>query len=342
VEPPLTQTEHNPPLTALTIGNFDGVHLGHAELIRRGRLAVGPDGRLVALAFHPNPLTVIKPAAAPAALTTFDQRVRLLQRAGADEVLHLSPTRKLLSTDPFTFIHEIVERWQPAVIVEGSDFRFGARRAGDVDTLAQIGSQLDRLGRGFETIVLDPVNVSLSDGRLLPASSTLVRWLLERGRVADAARVLGRPHRVEGLVVRGDQRGRTIGVPTANVESPNLLPGDAVYAGVARLPDGSSKPAAIHVGPRETFGSSKRTLEVFVLDWRGPGTLSIDDPAQYAYGWTMKIDFLAWLRDQARYDSVDGLLAQMERDIARSRRLAAAYESQPGTTPLTPAAAVKA
>ncbi len=338
------KTEHRQPLTAVTIGTFDGVHLGHAELLRRARLAVGPEGRVVVLAFHPHPMSLIKPEAAPAALTTFDQRVRLLRRLGADEVVNLKPTRKLIGTDPFTFIQDLVKHWRPAVFVEGADFRFGARRAGDVEALAQIGQQLDRVGQGFETIVLDPVEVALADGKLVTASSTLVRWLVERGRVDDAGRVLGRPYRVEGVVVKGDQRGRTIGVPTANVDTPNPLPADAVYAGVAHLPDGSSRAAAIHVGPRATFSNDRRTLEAFVVDWRGPGSTSVEESPQYAYGWTIKLDVLAWLRDQVRYDSVDALLEQMGRDIERSGRIAQDHlrrsSAAPGTPPVVAQGAV--
>lgn len=316
------RTQHNPPLTAVTIGNFDGVHLGHAELIRRARLAVGPKGRVIALAFHPHPAVVIRPSDVPPTITTFDQRARALAAAGADETLRLHPTSELLATDPAAFIQSIAERHRPAVIVEGSDFRFGSRRSGDVDLLAVLGSRLDQLALGFETIVLDPVQVALTDHTVVTASSTIIRWLLERGRVSDAARVLGRPYRLEGTVVKGDQRGRTIGVPTANLDTPNMLPADGVYAGIARLPSGLSKPAAVHVGPRETFGAHNRTLEVHVLDWAGPGTTNPSQTPSYAYNWTLSVDLIAWLREQARYDSVQALVEQMQRDIGRARGIA--------------------
>lgn len=315
-------TTHSPPLIGLTIGNFDGVHLGHLELVRRARLAVGPEGRVVALAFHPHPASVIRPDHVPEALTTLPQRTRLLESVGVDEVVRLNPTSELLATDPAAFIQQVARHHNPAVIVEGADFRFGSKRAGDVALLVALGSRLGQLGLGFETIVVDPVQVSLSDASLVKASSTIVRWLLARGRVTDAARVLGRPYTVEGTVVRGDQRGRTIGVPTANLETPNLLPADAVYAGVARLPDGTTKPAAVHIGPRATFSRTERTLEAHILDWAGPGTAAPSDDPAYAYGWSVSIDLVAWLRDQARYDSVEALVEQMHRDIARTRTVA--------------------
>lgn len=330
----MREREPTSPLTAVTIGNFDGVHVGHSELLRRARLAVGPEGRVVALAFDPHPMSVLAPHRAPDALTTFDQRRDLLLSAGADAVEQLVPTPELLATSPEDFLRRIVDTHAPAAIVEGADFRFGHARSGDVETLRQIGHQWLPHGHGFETLVVDPVEVPLSCGAVMTASSTIVRWLIERGRTTDAAIVLGRPHAIQGEVVQGDQRGRTIGVPTANLRTPNPLPADGVYAAIADLPDGRSLTAAVHIGPRQTFDNEQRTIEAHVIDWAGPGTTTPDDTPVHDYGWHLTVRVLAFLRDQARYDSVELLCEQMARDIARAHHIAARH-LQPATEPTT-------
>lgn len=301
---------------AVTIGSFDGVHVGHRHLIRVARDHVGPDGRVVALSFFPHPMTRLRPEAAPARLTDFDQRVALLRDAGADEVEALEPTTDLLGRSPEAFIEWVMERFSPRVFVEGPDFRFGKARSGDNQKLRQIGERA-----GFAVDVVDEVDVALADQSLVRASSTVVRWLLEQGRVGDAGRVLGRPYQIAGTVRQGDQRGRLLGYPTANIETQTMLPRDGVYAGDARLPDGSVRPAAIHIGPRATFDRMNRTMEVFVLDWNGPVAEGREE-----YGWPISVRFNAWLRDQAKYDSAADLCVQMARDVERASTL---FESQP-------------
>jgi riboflavin kinase/FMN adenylyltransferase len=227
-----------------------------------------------------------------------------------DEVLRIEPTLEFLQQDAQTFITRLVEEHRPRFIVEGPDFRFGRDRGGSIETLRQFEPCF-----GYRLIVVDPVEVVLADQSIVRASSSLARWLVANGRVHDARTLLGRPFEIESEVVRGDQRGRTIGFPTANLghAADQVMPADGVYAGFAER-DGARYPAAISVGDKPTFGRHARTCEAFLLDYHGP----VDD-----YGWTMRLHFTHWLRDQLKYDSVEALMAQLYRDTADTRRLAA-------------------
>lgn len=320
------------PRSVVTIGTFDGVHLGHAALLREARRVasgLGADTRVVALAFDPHPLTKIKPDAVPPLLTTFDWRTALLREAGADVVERLEPTSELLNLSPRDFIDGVIARHGAAAFVEGPDFRFGHDRAGDVRTLMAIGGEM-----GFETVVLEPVEIDLSDQTIVRASSTMVRWLVTQGRVTDAARLLGRDYELTGTVVRGNQMGRTIGFPTANLDTPCLVPADAVYAGRAHLPDGRTLPAALHVGTRSTFNDMRRSVEAYLLDWDGAlgtPTGSGSGAPLYEYGWPLRISFATHLRDQAKFESVDKLVDQIRRDVARTRRVMADSSHMKGT-----------
>jgi riboflavin kinase/FMN adenylyltransferase len=302
-------------LTAVSIGNFDGVHVGHAALIRRCRDLVGPGGRVSVLAFDPHPLTRLKPEAAPARLSTFERRAVLLRSLGADEVVKLVPDENLLGKPPREFVAWLVERHGPAWVVEGDDFHFGKGRAGNNRVLAELGAEL-----GFGVDVVPPVEVALGDDLVVRASSSIVRWLVAQGRVSDAARVLGRPYEVDGVVVTGDQRGRTIGFPTANLRTEQLLPADGVYAGAATLPDGSVVAAAVNVGQRPTFHGTQRRLEAHFLD-AAPGSVP-------GYDWPVRIALHTWLRDDLHYDGVPALVQQIQRDCANTRRVLS-IRSQP-------------
>ncbi len=310
----------DPRAAVLTIGTFDGVHVGHRALLERARKLAAPAGgrasaRVVALAFDPNPLEVLSPAGAPARLTTWAQRDRLLRGAGADEVVRLDPTPALLALSPEGFVDQLESQYRPVAVVEGADFRFGAKRAGDVALLRSLGA-----ARGFSVDVVGQVECALNDHTIAPARSSVIRWLIANGRVSDAARLLGRPYAMAGTVRRGDQRGRTIGYPTVNVESPCLAPADGVYAGRARLPDGRTLAAAISVGTKPTFGPHARAVEAFVMEARvgenGRTPAKADLSALPDYGWEMELEFLAFVRDQVRFDTLDELLGQMGRDCA--------------------------
>jgi len=301
--------------TAVTIGNFDGVHLGHAALVHRARDLVGARGRVVAVAFDPHPFTRLRPAAAPARLTGFTRRVELLMAAGADEVVRLEPTDELLATSPEAFMQSVRERHAPSWLVEGPDFHFGKGRAGGVLTLARLGREL-----GYATIVVDPVEVALGDHLVARASSSLVRWLVTQGRVRDAALVLGRPYELAGEVRRGDRRGRTIGFPTANLATDCLLPADGVYAATATLPGGGVHRAAVNVGARPTFSGVERRTEVHLLDLGGSASVGTIDGLP-EYDWPLTIRLESWLRDQVRFESVHALSDQLARDVHRVRDL---------------------
>jgi riboflavin kinase/FMN adenylyltransferase len=291
---------------AISIGNFDGVHRGHAALIAAARAAVGPDGAVTVLAFNPHPVSVLRPEAAPERLTHFDRRVELLHAAGADEVIPLQPTPELLNQEPRAFLDDIVNRFAPQHIIEGPDFCFGRNRAGCVDLLKSLEP-----GFGYRTTVIEPIEQALTNHHLVAVSSSMIRRMLRLGRVRDAARLLGRPYMLCGTVEPGEKRGRTLNVPTANVEvGDQLLPADGIYAGSAQRDGGPWSPAAISIGCKPTFNGVHRVCEVHFLDSDCCG------PADQ-YGWALRVKMNAWLRDQIRFTGVGALQDQLQRDIAR-------------------------
>jgi riboflavin kinase/FMN adenylyltransferase len=296
----------------VTIGNFDGVHVGHAALVERARELAG-DGRVTAMAFDPHPASVLRPGTAPDRLTTFERRSALLREAGADEVVRLEPTTELLGMSARAFVESVVRERAPTGFVEGDDFRFGRGREGTIETLRDLGDAL-----GFAVDVIAPLEVVLEDQTVARASSTTVRWLLEHGRVGDTTRMLGRSHEIEGVVVEGDRRGRRIGYPTANVESTCMAPGDGVYAGVAHLPDGRVRGAAVSVGSKPTFDGAGYAVEAYLLDVEREG----DRIAGLSeYGWSVRLELLGWVRDQVRFGSAESLVEQIDRDCARVREI---------------------
>ena len=302
--------------SVLTIGNFDGVHEGHRSLVRACRGiadASGTGAQVVALAFDPHPASRLRPGTEPLGLSLWRQRERWLLEAGADRVERLEPTPDLLDLSPEAFVESLVEAHRPIGIVEGADFRFGKARAGDMDALRAMG-----VSRGFGVTVVDPVEIALSDGTVARASSTLVRWLVSRGRVTDASAVLGRAFEIDAEVTTGDRRGRTIGYPTANLAlaSGMVVPADGVYAGEGELPDGRTFGAAISVGTNPHFGGVRRRVEAHLLDCPREGA-SISGLGEY--GWRLRLRFWAFVRDQGVFPSLEALLGQMERDCAVCR-----------------------
>lgn len=303
-----------PPPTIVSIGNFDGVHAGHVAILDRAReLAgdLGAVGGIAVLAFDPHPLTRLDPGRTPARLTTFEQRTRLLTQAGATTIERLGPTDDLLALTPEAFLERVIAKHNPRAIIEGADFRFGKDRAGTIDTLKSLCQP-----RGIEVHTVTPVAVGLSDNSAVTASSTIARWLINHGRARDAWAVLTRPHRITGTVVRGDRRGRTIGYPTANIDTPNLIPADGVYATLATLPDGSTTPGALSVGTKPQFGEHARTAEVYLLGHK-PQPDAPNLPGLPEYGWSISLDIVGWVREQMQFPALQGLLDQIERDCAR-------------------------
>lgn len=312
-------------MQAVVIGNFDGVHVGHAHLFRIAREAVG-GGRVVAVTFEPLPAAVLRPERPMGRLTPRAERRQLLSElCGVDEVVELEPTPKLLGRTPAEFIGDLHARLGFRLIVEGPDFRFGRGRTGGLDTLRALGME-----HGFGVLEAPPLSVELGDGTSVEARSSIARALLDQGRVSDAALVFGRPYELRCPTTRGDQRGRTIGWPTMNLDAAGrILPADGVYAGEAVLPDGSLKGlpdgspviAAISVGTKPTFGESPRTCEATLLAPDGrPLALPLD-----WYGVPLRLRFHRWIRGMERFDSLEALLTRMEVD--RTEILAAAAEA---------------
>src|SRR5215469_9043910 len=294
----------------VTIGEFDGVHRGHQRIVSRVRQAAAELGLPAAVVtFDPHPDEVIRPGSHPPLLATGRRRLQLLAGLGVDAVCVIAFTLEFSRLSAEEFVRTVLaERLHAARVVEGEDFRFGHKAAGDVALLTELGEKYD--------FTVDRVPLLIEDG--VTVSSTAIRGLLADGDVAGAAKLLGRPHRVEGVVVRGHQRGRALGFPTANLETPEhtAIPADGIYAGwlVSLDPAGAETerwPAAISVGTNPTFDGKERTVEAHALDR--------DDLD--LYGTRVAADFVARLRATVKFDSVDALVRQMYIDIGDARRL---------------------
>jgi len=298
--------------SVVTIGVFDGVHLGHQRIVSRAAAAAGELGLpLVVVTFDPHPAEVIRPGSHPKMLCSLRRRALLLGELGAAAVCVLEFTVEFSRLGPDEFVRSVLaERLHTRRVLVGENFRFGYRAAGDLALLAELGEKYDFRAEGVPLLARDGITMS----------SSAIRDLLAAGDVAGAARGLGRPHRVEGVVVRGQQRGRALGFPTANLETPEhtAIPADGVYAGwLASLDDGGRDterwPAAISVGSNPTFDGQHRVVEAYALDR--------DDLE--LYGVRVGVDFAARLRGMARFGSADELIAQMHVDIDEARALVA-------------------
>jgi riboflavin kinase / FMN adenylyltransferase len=298
--------------SVVTIGEFDGVHLGHQRIVARAA-ELGRERGLpvVAITFDPHPDEVIRPGSHPPFLSSARRRAELLGGLGVDAVCTLHFTLPFSRIDPDEFVRTVlVEKLHAAAVVVGEDFRFGYKAAGDVQLLDRLGEKYDYTAEGLPLLAFDGATIS----------STAIRALLAAGDVAGAARALGRPHRVEGVVVRGHQRGRQLGFPTANVESPphTAIPADGVYAGwLATLAEAGQEesrwPAAISIGTNPTFDGQARTVEAYALD-----RTDLD-----LYGLHAAIDFAVRLRGTRRFDSIEALVDQMRIDVGQARELCA-------------------
>ena len=295
--------------SVVTIGAYDGVHLGHRAVIDEvRRLADDLDARSAVVTFDKHPAFVVRPESAPPQLTDLEQKLELLDDTGLDitAVVHFDESRATES--PEDFVAEVLVGCLGArAVVVGEDFHFGYQRRGNVALLRQLGAEA-----GFE--VLPVPLLARVDGIDEPVSSTAIRRALAGGEVDVAARLLGRPYEARGIVVRGDQRGRLLGFPTANVEVPNqvCLPADGVYAGWYERPDGIVHPCAINLGRRPTFyeHADHSLLEAHLLDFS-------DD----LYGERAEVRFAEFLRSERKFDGVDALVAQLKHDIEHTRRV---------------------
>jgi riboflavin kinase / FMN adenylyltransferase len=294
-----------PAACGVTVGNFDGVHLGHAEIIRR--LVAASRGRgmpAVVLTFDPHPAAIVRPAAVPPPLTTVARRVELLFSLGVDVVLvqPADPALMVLSADQF-FSDVLRERLRAAVLVEGADFRFGAGRRGDIALLESLCRNAD-----MALDVVPPVMVGNA-----AVSSSRIRQLVAAGRVDEARALSTAAYRLTGTVIEGAKRGGPLGFPTANLGAiATLLPGPGVYAGWATAErTGQRHPAAIHIGPNVSFGVEAVSVEAHLIGFRGD-----------LYGTTLHVDFLARLRDTRRFASIDELTRQLTADVALAAEIA--------------------
>ena len=287
----------------VTIGVFDGVHRGHQQIIGRAvQRARDTDQPAVVLTFDPHPSEVVRPGSHPAVLTPLRRKADLLEQLGVAVVCVVPFSTEFSRLDPAEFVHLVlVEHLHANAVVVGENFRFGHRAAGDLGTLRTLGRTF-----GFST---EEVPLLRDDDVTL--SSTYVRSSIDAGEVDRAAEALGRPHRIDGIVVRGEGRGKQLGYPTANVHSDRhvAVPADGIYAGWAVL-RGERLPAAISVGTNPTFEGKDRTVEAYILDFD-----------EDIYGVELGVEFVERIRGMEKFDRVEDLISQMGRDVEKARRI---------------------
>jgi riboflavin kinase/FMN adenylyltransferase len=287
----------------VTIGVFDGVHRGHQEIIGHTvRLARDLGLASVVVTFDPHPAEVVRPGSHPAVLTEANRKADLIEEIGVEVLCVIPFTVDFSHLSAETFVHDVlVEHLHASVVVVGENFRFGHKAAGDVALLERLGRRFGFTVEGAPLVASAPATV---------VSSTYIRSCVDAGDVAEAARALGRPHRLEGVVVRGDSRGRELGFPTANLQTaPHAaVPADGVYAARLVRRGAPAAEAAVSIGTNPTFAGRERRVEAYVLDFDGD-----------LYGERLALDFVVRLREQRRYDGVDPLVEQIRRDIADAR-----------------------
>lgn len=292
------------PGAVLSIGNFDGVHRGHQHIlnIAAGHKASNPGAKLVVGTFEPHPMTVLRPGHAPPRLTPPALKREVLAAIGVDELVVLPPEPAVLNLSAEAFWAVLRDQVRPSHMVEGESFTFGKGRGGTIDRLREWSA-----GSGIELHVVKPFQLPLLNMQMVPVSSSIIRWMLGHGRVRDAAICLGRPYTLEGPIVRGHQRGREIGFPTANLDcSSQLVPADGVYAARCTI-DGRTWPAALSIGTMPTFGENDRQVEAHLVGFTGD-----------LYGQTLRIDILDWLREQWKFNGIEPLKEQLARDIVQT------------------------
>ena len=283
--------------SSLTIGVLDGVHRGHRELLRK----LDPSLLRTVLTFEPHPVEVLRPGTDPRLITTIEERIVLLEDAGV-ECVGVLDLAEIKEQTPQEFVTEVlVGRFSSEHLVVGADFRFGKDRAGDVELLVRMGEKLD-----YRVDIIELLEVARA-----PVSSSRIRTLIEEGRVADAAKLLGSRFTLSNVVVDGDKRGRQIGYPTANLRPParKLIPGNGVYACYASL-DGMTRQAAVNVGVRPTFGGDELLVEAHILDFDG-----------VIYGNRLTLEFVQYLRPELAFSGVDELVERMGVDVEQAKAI---------------------
>ena len=300
----------------ITIGAYDGVHLGHRAVIRQVRARAAELGALsVVVTFDRHPASIVRPESAPRMLTNPEQKIEQLRQTGVDAVVVVPFDPEQAKETPVDFVTRVlVSRLRAQAVIVGSDFHFGYMRQGNVTLLREMGERHDFT---CEPVVLIP----RADGVNEPVSSTAIRRALAGGEIDSATRMLGRPYELRGTVVSGDQRGRTIGFPTANVQVPTgmCMPSDGVYAGVYTRPDGTEYTCAINLGRRPTFYDNQQfsLLEAYLLDFAGD-----------LYGEEASVQFEAFLRSEKQFGGIDELKEQLVKDIEHARAAVLARHSR--------------
>ena len=282
-----------------SIGNFDGLHLGHKRIIEMCKNFATRTRAVAIITFEPHPLTVLRPELAPPRLTPASLKEELLAAMGVDYLIVLPPEPQVLNLSAEEFWRILHTDAKISHLVEGANFTFGKGRGGNIQRLQEWSK-----GSDLTLHIVDPVEAVLLDLSIVPVSSSLIRWLLANGRVRDAAICLGRPYILEGEVIKGHQRGRELGVPTANLQcGPQLIPPDAVYAGRCTI-DTATYAAAVSIGTMPTFGENQRQIEAHLLGFNGD-----------LYGQTIRVELMDWLRDQRKYNTIDALKVQIAHDL---------------------------
>lgn len=286
--------------SVLSIGNFDGVHRGHQQLVTQGGLlAANEQAPFVVLTFEPHPLDVVRPGGGPKHLSTLNDKLDLLADAGADITVVATSTPQLLGMEAERFIRTVVDIFHPVHILEGPTFGFGRGRRGTPEVLQELGRRW-----GFGVCIIEPVRLQIEEGELVPVSSSVIRQLIDQGKVHRAALCLGRPYMLSGEVVSGDGRGAEMGFPTANVDGiEQMIPADGVYAGALHV-GGKRTLAGISIGTNPTFGGSDRKVEAHLIDFAGRLT-----------GQSVGVELGIWLRLQRRFQSPQDLADQIANDI---------------------------
>lgn len=300
----------------LTIGNFDGMHLGHKKIITSARQAAKRFGNcpVVAMTFEPHPVAILHPEKSPQVLTPLPLKQALLEKAGVDYLIVIRDSYKLLSLSPESFVDDFLDKTiAPKAVIEGNDFHFGYGRSGNAKVLAALGK-----GRGFEVAIVDDVEIDFGTGPT-KVSSTLIRLMLQSGNAAQAAMALGRPYRLMGKVVKGRGKGTELGFPTANIEPHDqILPAEGVYAGFVSVADSVEKlcmaeqkiPAVFSLGRAKTFISEHPLLiEAHLLDGGGKNL----------YDKFLAMDFIDFIRGQRRFETEEKLKEQIKQDCQKAK-----------------------
>ena len=301
----------------LTIGNFDGVHIGHQEILTAAKqTAVKKAVQLLVMTFEPHPAAVLHPQKTFGILTPLELKKHLLAEFGVDTLVVLESTAELLSLSPADFVEKfIVKNIQPDVVFEGESFNFGSSRTGSIHTLKKLGAE-----KGFLVSEIDAKEVKLSTGKIVKISSTLIRDMLESGRVADAAAAIGRPYRLIGQVIPGHGKGKQLGFPTANLEpAQQIIPAEGVYAGFVETGDSteyvcSAKqkiPAALSIGRAETFSPDHPlSVEAHILK---------ENISNLSGKW-LAMDFIKRIRSQQKFKTESELSTQITKDCKKAKQ----------------------